>query len=615
MADKFEVLNDREHTLLKGHLMLGSMVEEPYEMYINGERKTLNVVPAVLTIIREIIDNSLDEHIRSKRRYATSISIDMKPFSLTVKDNGRGIPVEYYKNEDGVNDLRPVLCWTRLRAGTSFSEHNFGPSANGVGSSVSNIFSSVFRGETCDGKKYCIVNCKENMSSVSSYVEEANGREKGTSVYLELDFERFGITHFTEDHIIAAKERILALSAAYPSITFTFNGERIRTRKPAEYLNRYNREYVPCSSDNWFFGVMPTDNDEYTQVTFCEGLHIRNGGSIETYISKEISYALRELIKKKHKMEMSPGEIKRGLMIVFDGSMFPNMKFDSQTKERMVNSEADVKAYMGEVDFEKIAKEIMKVPAIIDPIIETKLAKQIAAEKRANTIAQNKMKTLYVEKHIPAKDKNPANRVLALTEGDSAAGGIAKVRDINRLGVFPLRGKAKQVFGMKEKDILANKELANIMAITGLKFGMTEDDLKYKLNYGTIGIFTDNDLDGSHCFSLLILFLALWPDLFKLRKVVRIEPPMYIFTKNAGKKNETFFFCYSKEEYIKALNDPKNKGYTIRYIKGNGSLNDNELKQVLSDESKWKTVIIDDSNCFDIMFGDDVTKRREIMEI
>ena len=419
MADKFEVLNDREHTLIKSHIMVGGTVEENMSRYINGEYKTLSVVPGLLVITREIIDNCIDEYIRSKGKNATKINISMNQLSLTVEDNGRGIPVERYVNEaNNIDNWRPVLCWTQLRAGTSFSEHEIGPSSNGVGASVANILSTYFRGETWDGKKYCVVTCSNNMETINVSIEDDNTHPTGTKVTIEPDFERFGVPCYTPDHITATKERIIALSSVYPEITFTFNGEKIRTKKPKEYISIYNKKYVSYEEKNYFFAIMPTELDEYYQQCYIDGLYIKNGGTHEIYIAREISYALRDIIKKKYKLDMSPAEIKRGFFLLFNARYFPQMKFDSQTKERLTNSEAEVKAYLGDVNFEKIAKDIVAIPEIINPIIEAKLAKQIAAEKRAVTLAQKKMQKTVVEKHVSAMSKNRSDTTLFLCEGD-----------------------------------------------------------------------------------------------------------------------------------------------------------------------------------------------------
>lgn len=613
MSEVFEVLSDREHTLKKAHIMVGSLAEEEYNTYINGKYTSLRVVPALLVIIREIIDNSIDEFARSGMTAATKIKITMDAMSLTVEDNGRGIPIERYINEENkIDEWRPVLCWTQLRAGTSFTNHTIGPSSNGVGSSVANILSLVFKGETWDGNNYCKVTCSDNMGNKAVHIEKKK-HSTGTKVYIEPDFERFGVVGFTPDHIAAAKERIIALSSVYPEITFTFNGEKIRTKKAKEYLEVYEKPYVLCERDNYFFAIMPTELDEYYHQSYIDGLYVRNGGTHEMYVSRELSYVLRDLIKKKHKIDMSPAEIKRGFFLCFNARFFPSLKFDSQTKERLTNSEAEVKAYLGEVNFEKLAKDILNTPEIIEPIIEAKLAKQIAAEKRAITLEQKKMTKKYVEKHIPAKSKKVENTVLLLTEGDSAKGMGEKVRDIEKHGFYPMRGCVMNTFGMKDKDVLENKELNDIMTILGLKFHMSAKEIKEELLYGKICIMADGDLDGYHINSLVINFLSRWPELFKQRKVYVVTSPMYIFTKNKGKKNEERVYCYNKKEYEDVRD--KYKGCELRYIKGLGSLRPKEYRDVLDNIDRWLCVELDDMKALEIMFSDNVMERRKIMGI
>ena len=612
--DVFKVLNDRDHTLLRGHIMLGSMVEEPYTLYVNGKLETLNIVPGLLKTVFELIDNTVDEHIRSGRQYATKVSITMTPTSLQVEDNGRGIPVEEYELEDGTKELRPVLCWTRLRSGTSFEGHSFGPSANGVGSSISCIFSTNFSGETCDGKKWCRVVCSDNMGSISHAVEKAGKRKRGTKVLMEPDFSRFGVQAFSPDHMKVVRERLEALASIYQTMQFIFNDEKIKVKKRTEWLDRFQKPYVYLSSDNWFFGIMPTETDEYSQVTYLEGLHVKNGGTIESWIAKELCAELRVLIKKKHRLEMSPGEIKRGLLIAFNGSMFPEMKFDSQTKERMVNSEAEVRQYFGDVDFKKLAKQVMDTPEIIDPILEAKLAKQLAAEKRAVTMAQKKQAKAYIEKFIPAKTRNPMNRNLYLVEGFSAVSQAIRVRNVERQAFYPLRGMPMNVYGAKEASIVENKEMSDIMAILGLKFGMGAKELDNVLTHAKICLLADGDLDGAGgIVPLLINFFYLWPDIFSLHRIWIVPSPRYVLYRNQEKKNEERDYCWNKDEFEEKMATGKWTSY--RYVKGLGSLNPIEYKEMLENEERYLCVDIDDIQCIRTMFaGDCVEERRKVME-
>ena len=149
-----------------------------------------------------------------------------------------------------------------------------------------------------------------------------------------------------------------------------------------------------------------------------------------------------------------------------------------------------MKAYFGNIDFVKIAKEIVSVPEIIDPIIEAKLAKQIAADKRAVTLAQKKMTKTDVDKYKPAKSRNVKEKTCFICEGDSAVSSAIQVRNIQTQGFFPLRGNVLNTYGKKESDIISNKELKSIMTILNLKF---PEYYKIELDDGTEIIASNND--------------------------------------------------------------------------------------------------------------------------
>jgi DNA topoisomerase-2 len=190
---------------------------------------------------------------------------------------------------------------------------------------------------------------------------------------------------------------------------------------------------------------------------------------------------------------------------------------------------------------------------------------------------------------------------------------LEKVRDLEIHGAYPMRGCVMNTFGMKDKDILENKELNDIMTILGLKFHMSAKEIKEELLYGKIGIMADGDLDGYHINSLVINFLSRWTELFKQRKVYVVTSPMYIFTKNKGKKNEERVYCYDNKEYEEVRD--KYKGWELRYIKGLGSLRPKEYRDVLDMTDRWLCVELDDKKCLDIMFSSNVEERRKIMGI
>lgn len=409
--EEFKKLTDREHMLTRPSMYIGKTVPETVVRFIHGTQQEITVTPGLLKIVNELIDNSIDEYIRSNGNYATKIKIDCQRNEISVCDNGRGIPVEKYRNE-----WRPQVAWTEAKAGTSFSANRVGPGANGVGSVVANVFSKTFTGITKDGKHMCIVECTNNMQRIRTQVKTATTR--GTIVTIVPDFMRFGVSAFTDDHIKVIKDRAHLLAATYPNIEFTFNGEKIKYKNPVKYFEQYGDVFVTFSGEKFIAAVYPSDVEEYVQRSAIDGLDMVLGGTHEQIVTRELCAELRELIKKKYKLELMPAEIKRGIKLVFIGNSFPNMEFDSQTKERLTNSERVTKEWLGDIDYSKLAKKLMNVDSFINPIIQAKLAKQLAAEQRAVTLALKKQAKKQVDKHLEAKSKNPDDKILFLCEGD-----------------------------------------------------------------------------------------------------------------------------------------------------------------------------------------------------
>lgn len=605
MDEKFQKLTDREHMLLRPAMYIGSVTPEETTRFVFETQKKITVSTGLLKIVNELIDNSVDEYIRAGFPKKMVISVHMTRESVTVEDNGRGIPVEKYNGQ-----WRPQVAWTEAKAGTSFSVNRVGPGANGVGSVVANVFSQKFIGITRDGKNQCIVSCSDNMNKIKTKVS-TNTDPTGTKVTIEPDFERFGITEFSQDYFDMIEGRLTLLAVTYPDICFKFN-DVLQNVKPKTYFERYGNDPVVFEGDDFVAAILPSDEEEYVQRSAIDGLDLIQGGTHETIISRELSYALRELIRRKHKIDLSPLEIKRGLKLIFIGKNFPNMEFESQTKEKLTNAEKDVKAWLGDIDYEKLAKKVFREESIIEPIIRAKLAKQMAAEQRAVALAMKKQAKKHVEKHIEAKAKDKSKRRLIICEGDSAIGALLKIRDPQIHGGFPLRGVPMNTFGATEKEMLDNKELANIMSILGLKFHMKGKELEESLEYGLIGIFCDADYDGAFIATTLINFLYHWPDLFTQHRVFLIRSPRYILTKGKGANKKIIYF-YDTESFEKSRQNYK--GYEIRYAKGLATLRDCEYAESINNEENWIEVEIDDPKALEIMYSDNVQARKELMSI
>lgn len=608
MTEEFKILTPRLHVITRPGMYVGSVSLEKIERFILGKWQTVTYVPAIIKMIDEILDNSIDEWIRAKGTHATKIDVSVKGDTVSVTDNGRGIPHDLVLDTvTGDEILRPVAAWTKTNAGTSFDENRVTIGSHGVGAACAAFLSKKFVGETWrDGTKI-IVTCIDGADNILVAKKKQSGT--GTSVHFEPDFSHFAINSLDECNTAQiVEDRIASLQIVFPEITFTFNGKKITTntiKKYAElFMNSENQSVVLQQTPNLSYFFVASE-DGFRTTSYINGVNTRLGGTYVDFIVNGVVDELVTLIKKKHKIEVAKSTIKNGLTFVMFARNFVDPKFDSQTKERLTSNTAPVKSHYDATntwDFITIAKKIMQSADIIDPIIEAQLAKKLASDKRAASLAQKKLKKVKVAKHVAA---NSDQAMLALVEGDSAMGFILKVRDANKLGAYPLRGVVMNTWDMKPADVLKNKELSELVSILGIDINDPDsvDDMKYK----GIEILTDADHDGAgHISPLLIAFFyKFWPRLLAEKRIHITRSPIMI---SSNGKDTKWFYTYEEANDFKT----KCKGYSHRYIKGLGSLTEEEYDRVIN-IPVLDTVTVDDVAYFQIMFGGDATLRKEIM--
>lgn len=588
MAD-FEILSDRDHVLKRPSMYIGSVDKENHERFVSGVYKPISFVPGLAKIINEIIDNSLDEAIRTNFKHANLIEVKFDSNKITVSDNGRGIPQDQVTDPAGKTLSRPEAAWTRTKAGSNFNDDRTTVGMNGVGSALTNFFSHSFVGKTCDGKNTITVRCGNNAERV--FVNSTKGGKQGTSVEFVPDFTRFGVFGISDDDVLIIKDRLESLSVSFPEITFKFNGKKLAPTLK-QYADMFGTDvYFDIGNVALFVG----GSEEFRQSSFINGVQTFNGGTHIDYFYNKLSETLIPAIKRKHKVDVPKPALKNGLLIGLFIRGFKDPKFDSQTKERLTSAQSEVSPYLKDLDYEKISKKIVQTEKIIQPIIEALVAKQLAAEARELAAKQKKTKGVRVEGHIKAS--RPGG-TLFLTEGKSAMGYLLKVRDSVKHGGLPLRGKVMNTWGMKPTDIMKNVELVAIMNSLGLNIA---DKSINEMFYSDIGILVDSDVDGTgSIMPLLLAFFYKWPDLFSQGKVKFIKTPIII----ASKGKETKWF-YTLPEYKKAK---LTKTWKIRYIKGLGSLTESEYSQIINDPV-YDVIDIDDPSYFNVMF--DKTKSDE----
>ena len=607
MAEQFQILTPREHCRIRIGMYMGSAAREEVDRFVLGQWKKSVYVPALSKMIDEILDNSIDEAIRTQFKFANKIDVSIDGDWVVVTDNGRGIPQdEIFDSVSQENILRPVAAWTRVNAGTSFDNERVTIGTNGVGSSATNFLSTEFVGRTWQNGNLLEVICTEG--GLNTKVRQKTRTGSGTEVSFKPDFSLFEVDSLSEyDTVQLVEDRLIGLQMAFPEITFSFNKKRIQVRDIKKYAEMFGDEgssIILEKTDNLSF-FFTSSNDGFRTNSFINGVNTRQGGTYVDYIINGIVDELLVLIKKKHKIEVAKSVVKNGLTFVLFARNFINPKFDSQTKERLTNPMSNVKEHVeasGIHDFKYLAKKIFAADDIVEPVIAAQIAKKEADDYRDAKKEQKKLKKVKVAKHIAA---NNPNALLALVEGDSAMGFLLKVRDANKLGAYPLRGVIMNTWDMKPAEVLKNKELGELIAILGLD--INDPDSVDNMTYRGIATLTDADHDGAgHISPLLVAFFyKFWPRLLSEKRVHITRSPIMISTNG---KDTKWFFTYEEANEFKQ----NSKGYTHRYIKGLGSLTEAEYDRVINNPT-LDTVTVDDANFFKVMFGNDVALRKTFM--
>lgn len=606
-TEDFEILTPREHVIRRPGMYIGSTSIETVDRFVLGKWVTLKYVPALNKMVDEIIDNSIDEAIRTNFKYANEISVTVTGESITIEDNGRGIPQDkILDSATGESIVRPLAAWTRTNAGTNFGDDRTTIGANGVGSACTNFMSTKFIGTTWrDGK------CIKVSSSDGALVNKVTTMSKegsGTKVTFIPNFSLLAVDSISDlptEEII--NDRLTSLQIAFPEIKFKFNGKRIKEttiKKYAALFTGENETVVTYQTNDLSF-FFASSEDGFRTTAYVNGVNTRQGGSYVDFVVNGVIDELIVMLKRKHKIDVPKSTIKSGLTFVTFARNFTNPKFDSQTKERLTNTPTEVKSHYtdsGIADFNAIAKKLMTADDIIEPIIAAQLAKKMAADKRLATLEQKKLKRINVAKHIAASS---TQATLFLCEGDSALGFYLAVRDPVMTGAFPLRGVIMNTWDMKPVDVLKNKELGELIAVLGLD--INDPDSVDNMVYQNIATLTDPDTDGYHISTLLIVFFyKFWPRLFHEGRVLMTRSPIMISTD--GKKVDKWF--YSNRDAKAFKSDPKNAGFRHRYIKGLASLTEQEYHKIIN-QPVFSKIEIDDPSWIQVMMGDSSTPRKE----
>lgn len=616
IEEKYKSLTETEHVLLRPGTYVGSTVltEPVVEWVYDGkgkfEERTVRYVPALLKLFDEIFSNSVDESKRNPKLNTINITVDTKKNVISVYDNG-GIPVEMHKTE---KMYVPTLIFSKLRAGSNFddTEKRDWVGTNGLGATLTNIFSTKFTVKTADGKKEFVQVFEKNMSKQSIPKIKA-GSKKFTEITFEPDLSRFGINSIDEDHLLMMQKRVIDAAATNPNLKIKFNGKLFSFKSFEAYCGMYCDDVVFEKGKGWEVGFAPADS--FTQISIVNSAETKDGGTHVNYITDQVVNYLRERINKKYKVDLKPADIRNKLW-VFVSCSIENPAYSSQTKEKLITDARNFGT--SHTVSEKTLKAIFG-SEITQSIMDWVSRKAEADDRAAVRNANKELARLKINKLVEAKGKNRRKCTLMLCEGDSPMAGFRKYRNPETQGAFPLRGKSLNVREVTEKKAIENQEIKSILGALGLQFGkspfvydkkgnLVEDNLRY----GEIHIYSDADVDGISCASLLVnLFEKWWPELFREHRIARCETPVIIAKNKKTGKRIDFYYDDEWEEWTKKNDVTK---WDVSYKKGLAALTDTEYEEIIKNPRLYYYDITDKSEeKLNVWFGGDSALRKQAL--
>jgi DNA topoisomerase-2 len=349
----------------------------------------------------------------------------------------------------------------------------------------------------------------------------------------------------------------------------SFNGVERKFKSFADYSRMYTDLVVFEDAHRWRVGIAPSPGG-FTQVSFVNAVETKDGGTHVDYVMQQISDWLRERVKKKHKLELRPAELRNHFMLFIQADIV-NPAFSSQTKEKLITESRDFGSQFKLSD--KALKAIFD-SEIIQRILDWAQQKALADERKQLRELNKSLSKEKVLKLVDAKGKDREKCTLGLFEGDSAMSFFRKFRDPSFQGAFPLRGKFINVTELPNTRVIQNQEVKDLLTAIGLKMGEPPKDLRY----GKILIYSDADVDGDSIAGLLMNFFGrYWPELFEQERICRVMTPLVV----AKRKGETLPF-YSAADFDEWQGKQRDLSkWDIAYKKGLAALEDEEAKEII----------------------------------
>ena len=585
-------------------------------------------------MVFEVLDNCIDEAMAG---YCSDIKVIInKNGSVTIEDNGRGIPVDVHKKE-GVSAAQLIM--TTLHSGGKFDDNSYKVSGglHGVGVSVVNALSKKLTLEVHrDGGEYFQEYSDGKPKAKLKKVKKSD--KTGTKITFFPSEKIFTSIDFEVDRIYKRIQELSFLNAGV-----SINVEDKKSGKSKKFKNNgglssyvtHLRGRKQTVSD--IFECSATDNDvgveiamqwtdSYTENVLCYTNNIpqKDGGTHLAGFRGSLTRVLKSFIKKenakKTPTDLLGEDVREGLIAIISVKV-PDPKFSSQTKEKLVSSEVEG---VGSTIFSKYFNEFLlenpkDAMSIVSKVSEAALAREAARKAREMTRRKGVLEIAGLPgKLADCQEKDPSLSEIYIVEGDSAGGSAKQGRNRKNQAILPLKGKIINVEKARIDKVLGSQEVGTLIKALGCGIGKEDFDID-NLRYHRIIIMTDADVDGSHIRTLLLTFFyRQMYEIVEKGHVYIALPPLYKITK--GKE-----FIYAsdekeKDDAIKKFSKNGNRGLEVQRYKGLGEMNPEQLWTTTMDPLNRRMMRVDikdiqDANeSFEVLMGDDVEPRREFID-
>lgn len=589
-------------------------------------------------LVYEIVDNAVDEALAG---FCTEIEVKInEDNSITVTDNGRGIPVGLQKKA-GIPAVEVVF--TILHAGGKFGGGGYKVSGglHGVGASVVNALSEYLEVKIyTDGKVYQQRYERGKVMYPLKVIGECSLDKHGTEVSFLPDRQIFEETVYEYDLLKTRLRETAFLTKALKIILIDDREEKKEKvfhyeggiKEFVTYMNRGKTSlydtiiYCEAIKEDVYVEVSMQHNDSYTEnvYTFVNNINTPEGGTHLTGFKNALTktfndYARKNKLLKENETSLSGEDIREGLTAIISVKL-ENPQFEGQTKQKLGNSEA--RSAVDSIVSEQLTYFLEQNPSVAKIICEKSILAQRARAAARKARDLTRRKTALEGMALPGKladcsNKDPEKCEIYIVEGDSAGGSAKTARSRDNQAILPLRGKILNVEKARLDKIYANAEIKAM--ITAFGTGIHEDFDISKLRYHKIIIMTDADVDGAHISTLLLTFLyRFMPELIKQGYVYLAQPPLY-----KVEKNRKVWYAYSDEELNSILGEiGRDNNNKIQRYKGLGEMDAEQLWETTMDPEHriLLRVTMDEESTaevdltFTTLMGDQVEPRREFIE-